>query len=165
MFSRQPVPGTPGGPGGPHDLTPEEEEAYEAGIERVELEKQRALADPGPTWREWFFYDGAKWWVGLGFLIVDVWVGGSWFTDASFSGLRVLGAVLCLAAAFYLELLLYRYLWRRPSDTDLRRSGPFRPGWMGLREVGRWTPEAARLRAHGGGPSVPDGTPRSDEFL
>jgi hypothetical protein len=166
VFSRTPTPATPGGPGDDHELTPEEEEAYRAGIERIELEKERALANPGPSWSEWFYYDAAKWWIGLGFLIVDAWVGGAWFTDGAFSSERALGAALCLGAAFYVEFLIARYLWRRPSESDLRRPGPFRPGWTALREVGRWTPEAARRRAHGGGtPYLDDGTPRPDEFL
>ncbi len=34
----------------------------------------RALDDPGPSWREWFFQSAAKWWIGLVSLIVDAWV-------------------------------------------------------------------------------------------
>ncbi|HYA10575.1 MAG TPA: hypothetical protein VEH10_02745 [Thermoplasmata archaeon] len=160
-----PVPGKRGGPGDERELTPEEEAAYVAGLERIELEKQRALADPGPSWREWFFYDHAKWWVGLGFLVVDVWAVGSWFTDGNDTPTRALGAVLTLAAVLYPEVLLYRYLWRRPSENESWSTGPFRPSWKALREFGRWTPEADRLRARGRSPTPTDGVPHPEEFL
>ena len=149
----------------PAELSPEEQEAYEAGMERVEQEKQRALSEPGPTWREWFFYDGSKWWVGLVFLIVDAWVGGYWFSDGNYTADRTVFAALSLAGAVYLELLLYRYLWRRPTDASKSHGKPFRPGWTALREWGRWTPEAERMRARGTPPPAPDGGPSADEFL
>ena len=164
MISRPPTGGTLAQPKDLSELTPEEQEAFEAGLERVEIEKARALADPGPTWREWFFYDHAKWWVGLGFLIVDVWVGGAWFTDGAFSTTRLLGAVATVVPAFYVEALLYRYLWRRPSDTELRKPGPFRRTVFTLREFGRWTPESDQIRA-GKVIRSPDGGPNLDEFL
>ena len=165
MLPRPPPEGTLGGPAHAEELTPEQQDAYEAGLERAEQEKRQALLDPGPSWREWFFFDAAKWWVGLGFLIVDVWVVASWIAAGTFSIVRAVAALLTLVGAIYLELLLYRYLWRRPSDTGPRRPGPFRPSWRALREVGRWTPEEARRRATGDSGPAADGSLRPDDFL
>jgi len=165
VFSKPPATGIGAAPGDGRELSPEEEQAILEGVERVEAEKRRALLEPGPSWREWFLYDGAKWWLGLVFLIVDVWVVGSWIYGGSFAAPRLVEALLSLAVALYLEVLLYLYLWRRPSDTALSRHRPFRRSWRALREFGRWTPEAARIRA--GHPPVvgPDGTVHPDEFL
>ncbi len=145
------------------DLTPEEVAALETGLERVAEEKRQALLDPGPTWREWFFFDAMKWWIGVGFLIVDAWIVLSWVGGDAFTLLNELGAVASLAGALYLEILLYRYLWRRPSET--RRPGPFRPGWTALREVGRWTPEAAQPAGLGRPRATEDGSPSPHDFL
>jgi hypothetical protein len=166
MFGRPPSPGTAGGPADTGQLTPEEEEAFQRGLDRIALEKQRALEDPGPSWREWFFHDHAKWWVGLGFLIVDVFLGASWFTDGAFSALRVAGAIGCLAPAVYLEVLGWRYLWRHPKEGDSATGQPFRRSWKSLRQVGRWTPEAERLRASGRNDiAMNDGTAHPEDFL
>jgi len=164
VFSKPPT-GTLGALPQDGELTPEEQEAWDAGVARVEQEKHEALLDPGSSWREWFFYDAMKWWVGLGFLIVDVLICGSWITQGSFSQWQVVGAALSLLAALYLEILLYRYLWRRPSETELRRPGPFRPNLLALREVGRWTPEGDPRSAHYAARRSTDGTPRPEEFL
>lgn len=145
-----------------HELTPEEEAAWEAGLERVAEEKRRALEHPGPTWREWFFYDHARWWVGLLFLIVDSWIATAFLHSGTISGVGAAEDAASLAAAIYLEFLLYRYLWRRPTE---RSFGRFRPSWTALTEFGRWTPEGERVR-RGEGPPVPeDGGPSPREFL
>ena len=160
MFSRKP--GDAGPSEADAEITPEEQRAWELGLERLEEEKRAALKDPGPTWREWFFYDHAKWWVGLLFLIADVWIVGSWVSGGGVTGLGAVGLVASLAAATYLEMLLWGYLWRRPTEGTPRGRGRFRPSWRALREFGRWTPESARLRARG----VPDdGSPTPQEFL
>ncbi len=141
------------------EITPEEEEAFREGTERVTLEKRRALADPGPGWREWFLFDGAKWWVGLGYLILDSWVAGFWFETLGANSRVVLPLLGSLIGALYLELLLFRYLWRRPTDQDRIGEGRFEPGPLALREFGIWTPEGVRHRqaverraVHGSGP-------------
>jgi hypothetical protein len=144
------------------ELTPEEERAWEAGLERVVEEKREALRDPGPSWREWFFYDHAKWWVVLGFLIVDSWIATGWIANGSLSLDGALWTGGSLVAAVYLELLVYRLLWRRPADITRKR---FRPSWKALVEFGRWTPEAAAVR-RGERPAGPvDAGPNPQEFL
>lgn len=146
-------------------LTPEELAAYESGLEELDAQKRRALLDPGPSWKQWFFYDAAKWWIGVGFLIVDVLAAGSWFAGGALSTTTAVEAVLTLVPLLYVEALLYLYLWRHPSDADLVRHGPFRPSWKALREVGRWTPEAEARRAAARGAAVGDSSPQPDEFL
>jgi NADH:ubiquinone oxidoreductase subunit 3 (subunit A) len=147
------------------ELTPEEQAAWHAGVERVEQEKREALRAPGPSWREWFFYDHARWWVGLLFLIVDVWVFSAWAYGGDFAALNVVGLTLSLAVAVYLEFLTWGYLWRRPSETSERRYGRFRPSWRALREFGRWTPEGAGLQDRSDLPTPEDGSPNPREFL
>jgi hypothetical protein len=147
------------------ELTPEEEQAWRAGVERVTEERHEALRDPGPSWKEWFFFDHAKWWVGLGFLIVDSWIAASWIEGGTLSALGALGMGLSLAVAVYVELLAYRYLWHRPGEHDLRPRGRFRPTWLTPREFGRWTPEAVRQRARGARGVSDDGPPSPHDFL
>ena len=157
------APPGPGEPENEHELTPEEEAAWEAGLEQVAEEKRRALRDPGPSWREWFFYDHARWWVGLGFLIVDAWIITAFVQNSSITADGVVEAFASLAVATYLQILLYRYLWRRPSDAP--RRARFRPSWKALTEVGRWTPEGERLRRGVATTSPADGSPNPKDFL
>jgi hypothetical protein len=139
--------------------TPEEEAALDERIELVLEEKRRALADPGPSWREWFFFDGAKWFVGLGFLIALVLVATYWLEATNYLALG-----LSVAAVFYGEFLLYRFLWYRPSRHSSARRRAFRPGPFRLTALGRWTPEAEEERA-GGTPVSPDGGPDLKDFF
>ena len=157
------APPGPGEPESEHELTPEEAAAWDAGLERVKQERRRALQDPGPSWREWFFYDHAKWWVGLAFLIVDAWIVTAFVQNGSLTADGFVETLALLAVAIYLEVLLYRFLWRRPAET--RRRGRFRPSWTGLTEVGRWTPEGERLRRGVATPAPADGSPNPKEFL
>ena len=146
------------------ELTPEEREAYFHAIDRIRQDQLRALKDPGPSWREWFYFDAMKWWLGLGFLIVNSWIFVGWVTSVGFTTAGDAGIVASLIGALYLEVLAYRYLWRRPPEHD-GGSGPFRPSWKALREWGRWTPEEEAFRA-GKRPRAPaDGSPNPHEFL
>ncbi|MGI0071431.1 MAG: hypothetical protein ACRECT_05130 [Thermoplasmata archaeon] len=128
-------------------------------LERVAEEKRRALADPGPGWREWWFQNGARWWLGLGLLIVDAWI--------IVEGLD-LGAWIALfpalVGAIYAEFLLWRFLWYVPSYDAPRRRGPFRATWTRPVQYGRWTPEGAAARAGPRSVGSDDG-PRPEEFL
>lgn len=140
--------------------TPEEEAAIESGLERVEEEKRQALLDPGPPWKIWFLHSGAKWYLGLSFLILDSWIAAY--------GLRPLNLPLLvggLAAAVYLERLAFYTLWHRPDpDADPGRK---RRRWLYPVRYGRWTPEAdyARTGASGTMPTIGDGGPEPHEFL
>ena len=143
-------------------FTPEEEAAWTAGVTRVAEEKQRALRDPGPSWREWLFFEHRKWWYGVACLVVDSWVSTAWVAGDMVSPLRLVGLAVSTGWAIYLELLLYRYLWRRPASGSGRR---FRPGFLALQEVGRWTPEAARTSVAPRRQVVDEGAPNPNEFL
>jgi hypothetical protein len=128
-------------------------------LDRVEEEKRQALLEPGPSWREWWYFSASKWYVGLGLLIVDSWIISSWFQYGS-----LLAGILALVGAIYLEFLLYEYLYYRPHPERERRRGRPRAVWFHPVEFGRWTPEGAILRAGGTIPGTSD-TPTPEEFL
>jgi len=136
------------------------EESYSLNerLARVAEEKRRALQDPGPSWKEWWQYSGSKWWIGLGLFIGDIWLVLTWLEVGS-----VVGAVLSIVAALYLEFLLYRFLWFRPSPEHPSPRGPFRRTWLRPVEFGRWTPEAELVRR--GGNLSRDQGPNPKEFL
>lgn len=159
----QDLPGT-GSRYGKGILLPDEEADLEARLDRVREEKQKALAEPGPSWREWFLFSGAKWYVVLGYLIVFAW-------EASYAGpdahvaLYIVAPVV--AVTLYAEFLLYRFLWYRPKIGDHSRSrrsdGRWRR-WLYPVRYGRWTPEADAVRA--GHPIlVPEAGPDPREFV
>lgn len=127
--------------------------------DKFEHAKREALENPGPSWREWFLFSGAKTWVLLGFLIVDSWILESWYAPFNPAGM-----ILSLVAAVYLEFLAYRYLWYRWDPESSGSGHPFRPTLLRPREVGRWTPEAA-LAKQGKLGRVSGETPRREEFL
>jgi hypothetical protein len=106
----------------------------------VREEMELARADPGPTWREWFFFHAAKWWIGLGFLIVDTWI----LVSALQIGLAV--SVVVLLVALYLEILTWQVLWHRPDSLSVRAPEENRLWWIRPLAVGRWTPEAEEIR-------------------
>ncbi len=119
-----------------------------------------ALSHPGLSWHDWFFFDAAKWWVGLVDLIVDAWIIAYWYDLSNFLGLG-----LSLAAALYGEFLLYRFLWYRPlEDAPAPRSPPgsLRARLLRPVPIGRWTPEAAGYLPVA---RSADGTPNPNEFL
>jgi hypothetical protein len=138
--------------------TPEEELAFRERLEAVVEQKRLALEDPGPPWKEWFLFDGAKWWMGLLFLIFDTWI----VAGGLEAGLLVVG-VLLLIPATYLELLFWRFLWYLPPDgTSMGQR--FHPSWIRPVEFGRWTPEGTTVRTLGRDALAPEGVnPR--EFL
>lgn len=138
---------------------PWQRQALREQLDRVAEEKRRALEDPGPSWREWFYNTAGKWWIGLGFLIVD-----SWIIVAGIQSSAPIVTLPAAVAAIYLEFLAWQYLWRRPSFDTPRRRKRFRPTWYALTQYGRWTSEGAAARNH---PSVTgsDEGPRPEEFL
>ena len=132
--------GGAGAPGAEEPVAGEELNDYIL-EDRVAAEKARALKEPGPSWRQWALHSLLRGWYALGMLIVDANIVVFWIEAHS-----VLGLVLSLVAAIYLEFLLYRYLWYRPHpETPPER--PFRPKPWRPVEYGRWTPEAELVRA------------------
>jgi hypothetical protein len=148
----------------PTALDPEEtRESADSTFEAVarsrdEVEKEAARREPGLPWREWTLYQAIPWWLGIVLLIPDAWI------IVTFIELdNPIALVLSLAATLYLEFLLYRYLWYRPSEGRKNR-GAFRPSWYRPVEFGRWTPEGEALRrGERFGPT--SDAPRPDEFL
>lgn len=137
----------------------DERQALQQQVDRVAEEKRLARLDPGPSWREWVFYDAMKWWLAVLLLIGDSLLIVQWFILGS-----AIGLALSLVAVVYAEFLLYRYLWTRPPPRSTRRRGPFHRTWYRPVEIGRWTPEADFARRHGYRPGTDDG-PAPDEFL
>ena len=122
-------------------------------------EKEAALADPGPTWRQFFYREFLKWWGGLFFLVVDSWIVASFLRP-----LELWAMVPALVVAGYLEYLLYLYLWRRPNLDRESRRGPFLRTWYRPVRFGRWTPEGEDIR-RGIDPAPPVAGPDPREFL
>jgi len=89
------------------ELTPEEEAAIRIGLDQLAEEKVQALRDPGPSWREWFFFDAAKWWVAVAFLVLDSWVVGAWIAYGAITTTGVQNLSLSLGLPIPLETLLY----------------------------------------------------------
>ncbi len=125
----------------------------------VRREMEAARKDPGPSWREWFFFQGAKWWIGVGFLTVDVWI----LVGALTTGVPV--ALALLALAVYLETVTYEYLWHRPEGGSRRGPVPLRLRWIRPVPLGRWTPEAEELRRGRAVSGATDAAPDPREFL
>ncbi len=137
----------------------EEWARLEEQYDRVKEEKRRALADPGPGWREWWFRSASKWYIGLGLLIADAWIVTFWIEEGS-----VVAAFATLAVLLYLEFLLYQYLWYRPAPTVRADRAKFRPSWHRPVRFGRWTPEADLARIHPEALRAEDG-PDLHEFV
>jgi hypothetical protein len=155
--------GAPSGRPDPRDVSAEEEEDLADRMAAVRREKREALGDPGPSWRDWFVYSAAKWYVVLGFLIILVWEVGLWDYPTRLS----LGIVIpVVGASMYAEYLLYQYLWHRPpsASRSTRARHEWHSRWIHPVLYGRWTPEAADIRAGRAIPPPASGTdPR--EFL
>jgi hypothetical protein len=136
---------------------PFQRQIFREQLDRVAEEKRRALAEPGPSWRDWFFHEAAKWWIGLGFLILDSWV------IVECLDLGATAAIFpALVAAVYAEFLIWRCLWYEP---DLSRSGrAFHRSFVRPVRFGRWTEEWAYARAHPNS-AIPGEGPSPDEFL
>lgn len=120
-------------------------------------ERKQAIEDPGPSWREWFYFSFLKVWIPLGFLILDTILAAGWVESHNWIGLGV-----TLAVALYLEFLAFLYLWARlPLEQD--RTQPFRPSWFRPVRMGRWTPERWYPERYRGARVVTG--PDPDEFL
>lgn len=127
----------------------------------TEEERRRALADPGPSWSEWFYWSFLKTWVVLGFLIGDVFVIATWGEP-----LNLAGMIPSLVLATYAEILGYQYLWYRPRmPSRSHRRVEFRRTWLRPVPYGRWTPEAARVKQGLPALDVVEAGPDPREFL
>ncbi len=100
-------------------------------------EREALIREPGPSWREWLYAQAFRWWLGLAYLIVDAWILAGWVEVGAW--LPLAGS---LAAAIYLEYVLWQYLWH-VYDPELR--GKFRASWHSPVEVGRWSPDRDRV--------------------
>ncbi len=127
-------------------------------VDEVAAQKKAALADPGPPWKEWFLRSASKWYIGLGLLILDSWVVGTWLGYGLY-----LPILPSLAAALYAEYLLWQYLWYRPEEY---RRGQHRrlhgSRWLHPVPYGRWTAEGESARL---GRQLPVDQPDPGEFL
>ncbi len=125
----------------------------------LDREREAALRVPGPPWKEWLFLVAFRWWLGLGLLIVDAWIAAGWIEVGGW--LPLVGS---LAAALYLEYLLYQYLWH-PYDAEL--GDRFHPTWRTPFRVGRWSLDREKLLRGEIGhttPTIQDG-PDPRQFL
>ena len=129
----------PGPP--PEELheSPEEVTRFRAAAEEIEDGKRQALGEPGPSWKDRWYYSASKWYIVLLFLIVDAWALGSLFVAWYI-------AVPVLVALVYGEFVLYEYLYRRPHPERRHRGISIRRSWYRPFGVGRWTPEGAAIR-------------------
>jgi hypothetical protein len=125
--------------------------------ETEEEARRKALENPGPSWSEWLYSTALKWWLGIGFLIVDSWIVTTFLEVGAWVFL-----VLATVAAVYCEYLVYRYLWARPEE--IRRGAHPRRRWPPF-QVGRWTPEGRRARQTGITPTANPATKDPREFL
>jgi hypothetical protein len=126
---------------------------------RTRGERRAIIAIPGPTWRQWFYYDFLKMWLGLACFIADVLVVVTWIRP-----LDIPAMTLSLVGAIYLEFLLFRYLWYRPTYAE-DAGKPFRPSWTRLTKYGRWTPEAELAGTGRSAQLIQSDAPRPEEFL
>jgi hypothetical protein len=129
----------------PSAPTEEEREEFDrATRERIEAaaeEKERALKEPGLSWRDWLYFQAFKWWAVILFLVLDSWLAAAWVVEGSAAGL-----ILSLVAALYAEAMLFQFLWRRPDLPERRHRVKFHRTVLRPVECGRWTPEAAMQR-------------------
>ena len=133
--------------------------AFAAHIDRVEAEKQAARDAPDIPWGTWWYQSGSKWYVAVGFLILDVWIASAGYSFG-------LGALLFvpIIPALYAEFLLYRYLYYVPDIDEPVPAGRFRPTWIRPVRYGRWTEEGAAARA-GRAVGATEAGPDPKEFL
>lgn len=123
-------------------------------VDQVAAEKKAALAEPGPSWKEWGLHSALKWYVALAFLMADGWLVDTVLVAGSYLGLAA------LVPAVYAEYLVWQYLWYRPEEARTTRRRP--PRWAHPVRFGRWTAEGDRARR---GELVLTDEPTPSEFL
>jgi hypothetical protein len=120
-----------------------------------------ALADPGPSWRQWFFDSFAKVWILFLFFVTDVWILVAWLSPFSSSNLPY--AFLSFAGAAYLESLVYQFFYYEPPELTRSSHEVVAHRWLHPVPRGRWTPEWAASKAVA--TTNGDGSPDPREFL
>ncbi|MCI4346699.1 MAG: hypothetical protein L3K07_08130 [Thermoplasmata archaeon] len=105
-------------------------------------ERDEALSDPGPTWKEYFEREFLRWCWALLIIIVDVWIIATFLAP-----LDVPAMLATLVGATYLEFVGYRYLWYRPDPDAESLHSTFVRTWTRPRRFGVFTPEAERQKA------------------
>jgi hypothetical protein len=130
---------------------------------RVDKEtRKQALAEPGPSWREYFYYSFAKVWTVLAFFIIDSFDVVTFAVP--FNPAAIVGTLILVV---YAEFLLYEYLWHRPSEPVRGRlRQPFHATWYRPFPYGRWTEEADLIReGRATRQDIVDSAPDPEEFL
>jgi hypothetical protein len=103
-------------------------------------ERQRAIEEPGESWRTWFLTTGLKPWIVLLLLIIEsLGIVSMLQVLSGAAALLVLGP---LVALLYVDILFWNFLWRVPS-LDEWKTGEFRNSWWQPFKIGRWTHEYA----------------------
>lgn len=154
----------PGSGSEKRESTLEERRRFREAAEEIDAQKRHALAQPGPSWHDWWYYRASKWYVVLFYFVVD----GTCF---SLLGM-LLGyfSVPVVVAIVYGEFALYQYLYHRTNLDTRHRGETFRRTWYRPFDVGRWTPEGTARRAGAlRGPREPgvptDEGPKPEEFF
>lgn len=112
-------------------------------LPRLEGEdRDKALRDAGPTWREYATRELLRWWYAVAVLIVDAWI-----LSAFIRPLDLFVMIPSLAGATYLELLGWRYLWYEPRADEIPGEGFLHSRWFYPVPLGRWSKAAARRRS------------------
>jgi hypothetical protein len=137
-------------------LSPEEWQQLSDQLDLVAEEKRRALADPGPSWREWWFYSASKWYLAVALFVLDAWLFGAALEASLFAV-----GLLAMVPTFYAEFVLWQYLYSR---TPVGAPTRFRPTWSRPVRFGRWTAEGHAIR-HGGMVIDENGGPDPRDFL
>jgi hypothetical protein len=103
-------------------------------------ERQKALEEPGPSWKEWALTSGLKGYVVFGLLLLDALLLVS-FEEAP--GDWKWGALAVLPFLLYANFLILAYLWAKPPDPHGPRK-KFAPSLRHPFLVGRWHPDRAK---------------------
>lgn len=101
-------------------------------------EREKAIAEPGLSWKEWALTTGLKPWFALLLLILDSFVLASLIEVPELT-YRVVALVLLLPIV-YSNVVAYLYLWARPP-ANLRHASKFHPTLLHPFLIGRLQPD------------------------
>ncbi|MGA8303260.1 MAG: hypothetical protein WA691_01285 [Thermoplasmata archaeon] len=129
--------------------------------EEDRVARRTALAEPGPSWRQWFYDSFLKVWILFLFFVTDVWIVVGWLSP--WNAANVLYAALSFLAAVYLENLAYQFFWYEPPELTRSSHEEPPPRWLHPVLRGRWTPGWSAAKAMAARSA--DDTPDPREFL